>query len=170
MRPALVKVTSPDGEARETGMGNAEIGSFLTHLGLRVEAIRFITHAPPEGMARLTLSKARALGITVFEQDGTSVVTPDAKPTLDILVERAVAYMRLSTQCAGLFGLDAEKLRQDGEQVFKEGNEQFGSEAFTRVLSNELPASQDEAERIGYIQACLKALETVSYTDQRIVS
>jgi hypothetical protein len=50
-----------DGQFRETGMGNAEIGSYLTHIGLRVEAIRFITHAPPEGMARLTVSRARAL-------------------------------------------------------------------------------------------------------------
>src|SRR5262245_28111834 len=38
-----------DGQSRETGMGNAEIGFYLTHLGLRVEAIRFITNAPPEG-------------------------------------------------------------------------------------------------------------------------
>ncbi|KUL92579.1 hypothetical protein DK26_28330, partial [Bosea sp. WAO] len=32
-----------NGQAQESGMGNAEIGSFLTHLGLRIEAIRYFT-------------------------------------------------------------------------------------------------------------------------------
>ncbi len=57
-----------NGVPSETGMGNAEIGSFLTHLGLGIEAIRFMTQAPPEKVNFLTMSRAKALGIEVRKQ------------------------------------------------------------------------------------------------------
>jgi hypothetical protein len=54
------------GEYRESGVANAEIGSFLTHLGLRIEAIRFFTIAGPKDFRLLTPDKARELGTTGY--------------------------------------------------------------------------------------------------------
>ncbi|CAN7717952.1 hypothetical protein LJR009_002257 [Bosea sp. LjRoot9] len=66
-----------DGKPIETGMGNAEIGSFLTHLGLSREAIRFIASAPPEGMRWLTPEDARRLKIAFLE--GAPVTDPSGR-------------------------------------------------------------------------------------------
>lgn len=49
----------------ESGMSNAIIGSYLTHLGLGLEAIKFITQAPPDKVNILTFEKAKYLGIDV---------------------------------------------------------------------------------------------------------
>jgi membrane-bound ClpP family serine protease len=68
------------GELRESGMGNAEVGSFLTHLGLRVEAIRYFTLAGPTEFLLLSPDISRSLGIDVFEQNGSDFITPQQAP------------------------------------------------------------------------------------------
>ncbi len=65
-----------DGKPVETGMGNADIGSFLTHLGLSRDAIRFISSAAPDEIRWLSLADARRLGIAIYEQRGLQVVPP----------------------------------------------------------------------------------------------
>jgi hypothetical protein len=65
-----------DGEfKRETGLGNALIGSYLTKLGLSDRAITFITSAPPDALNFLDLNQAREQGIeALFLENGQ--VTP----------------------------------------------------------------------------------------------
>jgi hypothetical protein len=70
-----------DGSYIESGVANAEIGSFLTHLGLRIEAIRFFTIAGPDRLLMLTPERARMLGIDIFVVEGGKVITPYDAPT-----------------------------------------------------------------------------------------
>lgn len=58
--------TTENGKDVESGMVNADIGSYLTHAGLQREAIQFITGAPPEKVAILSLDIAGMLGIDVI--------------------------------------------------------------------------------------------------------
>jgi len=62
-------MTTEEGKQVETGMGNADIGSYLTHIGLEREAIQFITAAPPDKISVLSLEKAGLLGIDVLPDD-----------------------------------------------------------------------------------------------------
>ncbi|MFP3702229.1 hypothetical protein SB758_42815, partial [Burkholderia sp. SIMBA_013] len=73
-----------NGEYRESGVANAEIGSYLTHLGLRIESMRYFTIAGPNDFLLLTPEKARALGIETYKVDGANITTPSAAPTVDI--------------------------------------------------------------------------------------
>jgi hypothetical protein len=162
--------TTVNGKPRETGMGNAEIGSYLTHLGLRVEAIRFITHAPPDQIALLTLNRARALGIEVYEQDGFSVTPPSAKPTLDAYVKKATSYLSLARDCSDLFGLDGQMLRRRGEDTIKQGHAEFGGDAFGRLLVMEVDVVKEDMRQNGFIGFCLNALKRVQTADGQLVS
>jgi len=66
-----------NGKPVETGMGNAEIGAFLAHLGLSREAVRFIASAPPNNMRWMTADDASRLGINIIV--GNSMVDPSGK-------------------------------------------------------------------------------------------
>jgi hypothetical protein len=48
---------------RETGVGNALIGAYLTRIGLPYEAVAYITIAPPNSMTWLTVAEAKQYGI-----------------------------------------------------------------------------------------------------------
>ncbi len=63
--------------------GNALVGAYLTHLGLRDSAIIFITTASPVGMAWLTYDDAARYGIEVrrIEGVGGAAGNPPATPT-----------------------------------------------------------------------------------------
>lgn len=71
---------SQGGEAKESGVGNALLGRYLTTLGLPRRAIVFITEAPPEGMAWLTMADAERQGIDVspftFKGESQSLSPP----------------------------------------------------------------------------------------------
>lgn len=80
------------GDYRESGVGNAEVGSFLTHLGFRIEAIRFFTIAGPREIVLLTPDRARALGVDVFVNERGTILTPHDAPTADTYARRWVSY------------------------------------------------------------------------------
>jgi hypothetical protein len=52
-----------NGQASESGVGNALVGAYLTQLGLSQRTIIFVTSAPPEGIEWLDQNKARSAGI-----------------------------------------------------------------------------------------------------------
>jgi hypothetical protein len=54
----------------------------------------------------LTPERARALGIDVFEQNGTEVTSPYDAPTADIHADRFVSYTLLQSRCSGFFQPD----------------------------------------------------------------
>ena len=60
---------SQGGYKRESEMGNAIVGAYLTHLGLSLASVEYITAAGPNEMQWLNVSAARQLGIDVVPLD-----------------------------------------------------------------------------------------------------
>lgn len=54
-----------DGDARESGVGNALVGAYLSKLGLKEDAVVFLTSAPPDGFNELDAEWSAELGIDV---------------------------------------------------------------------------------------------------------
>ena len=66
---------SVDGSTtRETGLGNAVVGAYLTRIGLPIDAVIYITKAPPEEMTWLNPNDAKKVGIDLN-------ILADDKPT-----------------------------------------------------------------------------------------
>jgi hypothetical protein len=63
--------------ARETGIGNALIGAYLTRIGLPLEAVLYITQASPDDMTWLTAQEAKKVGIAM---NVAEMPQPDARP------------------------------------------------------------------------------------------
>jgi len=71
-------ISTTDG-ARETGMGNALVGAYLTELGLPIEAVMFSTMVGPDQMSWLTIEDARRVGIEVELLEGPPPPTPASR-------------------------------------------------------------------------------------------
>ena len=54
-----------NGVARETGLGNAIVGAYVTQLGLPLSAVIYITNSNPREMTWLSADDARKVGIDV---------------------------------------------------------------------------------------------------------
>jgi hypothetical protein len=50
---------------KETGVGNALVGAYLSQIGLPDRAVVYVTQAPPDSMTWLTISEAQQVGIDV---------------------------------------------------------------------------------------------------------
>jgi hypothetical protein len=96
-----------DGEfKRETGLGNARIGSYLTKLGLSDEAITFITSAPPEDLNFLNLYQAREHGIdALFLKDGELTPSRTAEKEIQSNQKRAAHNFYKRLYESGMNGL-----------------------------------------------------------------
>jgi len=147
------------GEYRESGVANAEIGSFLTHLGLRIEAIRFFTIAGPNDFLLLTPERARALGIEIFLLEGDNVITPYEAPTGDRYAERWVLYNILRSRCQGYFQADATVLDEGVADAFAKGNEILGGEKWIDLWLMLLDQWKAETASKGLVVVCVEAEE-----------
>lgn len=145
-----------NGEYKESGVANAEIGSYLTHLGLRIEAIRFFTIAGPNDFLLLTPGRARALGIDIFEQEGTNVTTPAQAPTVDIYADRFVSYGVLRSRCQGFFQLDKGIVEQKDMEAIKTGQQVAGNDVWINVWTPMLEEAKAELNRKGPLMVCLE--------------
>ena len=102
-----------DGETpEESGVANARIGAFLNMIGLPLDAITYITTAPPDATLPITPAIARNLGIEVYEQHGMETVTPDAAPTAHVLARQTAELGAIAGQCSELLQLDPGAVRQ----------------------------------------------------------
>lgn len=145
-----------NGEYKESGVANAEIGSYLTHLGLRIEAIRFFTIAGPNDFLLLTPERARALGIDIFEQDGTHVTTPTQGPTVDIYADRFVSYGVLRSRCEGFFQMNEKIVEQENMQAIKTGQQVAGNDIWINVWTPMLEEAKTELNTKGALMVCLE--------------
>ena len=68
------------GQASESGVGNALVGSYLTQIGLSENAVVYITQAAPSQMTWLTLSDAKQIGIEVVPWESEKVATKPSQP------------------------------------------------------------------------------------------
>lgn len=145
-----------NGEYRESGVANAEIGSFLTHLGLRIEAIRFFTIAGPNEFLLLTPERARGLGVDVFEQNGFEVTTPAQAPSADIHADRFVSYTFLLSRCTNLFHLEKADIDAGIRAAFDEGNRLVGPEKWVELWIPMLDRVKSEIGSKGALTLCLE--------------
>ncbi len=68
-----------NGQATESGVGNALVGAYLVQLGLPQRAIIFVTSAPPEGIEWLDENRGRSVGIeftSLKRRDGILEAAP----------------------------------------------------------------------------------------------
>ena len=88
------------GAAKETGVGNALLGSYLGRIGLSDDAIVFFTSPPPEGMAWLQRPVAERLGLNIQDiskvqkNQGVSIVKPRPPPNADALDEATAQFVQ----------------------------------------------------------------------------
>jgi len=118
----------------ESGVANADIGSFLTHVGLSREAIRYFTTAGPNDVLPITPAIAQRLDIDTAVTDGGQIRMPDERPTPRRLAWQSANYIGLSGDCAPLLGLDAAFLQEQGGQRLRLGHELFGGELFASLV------------------------------------
>lgn len=138
-----------DGHQIETGMGNAEIGAYVAHLGLRVEAVRFVTQAPPAGMNLLTPALARSLGIEIFENTGPTILSPQESPTADMLATSAAMLGRLLARCSSFFYLDEKKADDSLYSAVTSGHQLVGGEVFGGLLVEHIEIMRAEIAQRG---------------------
>ena len=145
-----------NGEYHESGVANAEIGSFLTHLGLRIEAIRYFTVAGPNDFLLLTPDKARALGIETYKVDGENIITPSAAPTVDIYADRFVSYSLLQSRCAPFLKPDPATLKRAHEAAFAEGNKLVGADKWIELWTPLLDRVKSGLNMKGALLLCIE--------------
>ncbi len=68
--------TQTNGTIQETGVGNAMVGAYLTHIGLSYRSVAFLTSSSPEHIQWLHSDDAQRLGIQVE-------TIPDPAPDVD---------------------------------------------------------------------------------------
>lgn len=147
--------SAENGEYRESGVANAEIGSFLTHLGLRIEAIRFFTIAGPNEFLLLTPERARALGIDVYEQNGVEVTTPDQNPVVDVYVDRFVTFVFLQSRCIVFFQPRSSVLESGSRTAFEKGNELVDGEQWVNLMTQRLDRLKQDINSKGALLNCI---------------
>jgi hypothetical protein len=145
-----------NGEYRESGVANAEIGSYLTHLGLRIEAIRYFTTAGPSDFLLLTPDRARMLGIETYKVDGGNVTTPSANLTVDIYADQFVSLSLLQSRCAPFLQPDAAVVKRAHESVFREGNKLVGAEKWVDLWTPLLDEVKAELNKKGALILCIE--------------
>ncbi|WP_235697914.1 hypothetical protein [Cereibacter sphaeroides] len=144
-----------NGEARESGMVNAEIGSFLAHLGYNKHVIRFATLAGPESTLRLTPGTARALGVDLFLQDRIDVKTPDEIPTAPTLAARFVELAYLQNFCADLIDLDVAHIESEARDAHAQGNALAGNDLWMDFFITEVEITKSRSQTMTLPELCI---------------
>lgn len=144
------------GEYKESGVANAEIGAYLAHLGLRIEAIRYFTLAGPNDFLLLSPTRARELGIEIFEIDGSGMFRPAEKPTVDIYADRFVSYALLESRCRTIIQPDIVTLKAGQDSAFKGGNALVASETWVKLWLPLLDEAKFQLSEQGPLSLCLK--------------
>ena len=140
----------------ESGEANAVIGSYLTHLGLRVEAIRFFTRSGPSEFELLTPLLARVLGIDLYLQNGTSVIPPWENPTVDRLAEEKASLMIAGSVCAELLGQPYDQVGDSSQKLDADGTSLVG-EFWQELWLREIDRYKPNGQEYTMAHACLLA-------------
>ncbi len=144
--------TKENREYEESDVADAaEIGSFLTHLGLRIEAIRFFTVAGP----LLSLERARVLGIQIYEQDGDKVIAADQRPGVDVYVDRFVAFGFLQTRCSPFFHPQSSVNDDGAKSAFEKGNEIADNDLWIKLMLQQLEVTKEKINSKGVLLHCI---------------
>lgn len=149
--------TREDETREESGAANARIGAFLNMIGLPLDAITYITTAPPNATLPITPAIARSLGIEVYEQHGMETVTPETAPTAYVLARQATELVAVSTRCAELLQLEPAAARRAAEAVLSKAHEDFGGGRMAQIISWMPSKIRSDVERDGFVKWCFEA-------------
>jgi hypothetical protein len=151
-----------NGSAYETGMGNADVGSFLTYLGLSRDAIQFITAAPPGEMRWLTREDAQRLGIAVIssglpgQTNSPAYERNHAKGDEDKAKIAKLAGLAseliVTKMCKEVFRVNDQEIQTLHSQLMEQGKP-FG-DRFAAILGDELEERVRELRRDGLERTC----------------
>lgn len=144
-------------ETQESGVANARIGAFLNMIGLPLDAITYITTAPPDATLPITPAIARNLGIEVYEQHGMETVTPATAPTAYVLARQIAELAVISTQCLELLHLSPTTVRQAMEATLRKAHEDFGGERMAEIISWMPSEIRADVEHDGFVKWCFEA-------------
>ncbi len=153
-----------DGTVSEKGSANADIGAFLAMAGVPRKVILFVTEAPPEGIRWMSLHEARALGIPVYENVGTDVVTPEMHPTMPQLARYGVFALIMGEACPRNLPFEAPRTAALRDRIYADGKAEYGD----AVMEETAGILVDEVDRVkldGQIAWCKKAYEATFGTD-----
>lgn len=156
-------VADKDGvnEARESGVGNAQIGAYLNELGLSAKAISFFTVAAPGEFKYITPSVAQVFDIDVFVQDEAGLQTPAERPTPRRIANTASRLLSTSVWCAPILDLPSKPIETQGGDVLREGHEIFGGEIFAPLIVEYTDRRKAEVERMGKPAWCIEAVDAL---------
>jgi len=149
---------STDGsvETSESGMANAQIGAFLSEIGLSGDAIRYFTFAgPSEELLDITPEIAQALSIDVYIQKPASVISPSERPTPRRITRQVSEYSALAGNCTKLFSVDGTIWKEQARAVLYRGHQIFGGEIFTPLLGEYVAVTKSDIEQQGFVRWCL---------------
>lgn len=141
----------------ESGVANADIGSFLTYAGLSREAIRYFTTAEPDEILPVTPEIAQRLGIDTAVIRSDQVVPVSERPTPHRLVIQTTNYIALGESCAEFYGLDKDWLTEKGQERLSLGHELFGGGVFAELVPMAVTKQKDDMARIGVRAWCEEA-------------
>jgi hypothetical protein len=154
-----------NGSAYETGMGNADVGSFLTYLGLSRDAIQFITAAPPGEMRWLTREDAQRLGIAVIPSILPVPDSPEERPVYEkrpakgdedkaeiAKLASSASELIVTLMCKDVFRVNDQEIKTLHSQLMEQGKP-FGDRFFA-ILSDELEERVREIRRDGLERVC----------------
>lgn len=141
--------------AQVSGTGNAEVGSYLTHLGLGREAIRFATTAGPAEFLKLTPEIAQAFGIEIVLSDGDRFIDPNDRPSGEALARQFVLITAWSSRCEGWLAPISSAMIEHRNSTFEIGNELLGGDLWIEFQFRALEEYKDLFEAQGELPTCL---------------
>jgi hypothetical protein len=161
--------TLESGTAKETGIGNAVLGSYLNQLGLSQRAIEYATIASPTSMTWLTKQDGEALGIeysvvAAREQDTAESIEFETATQMDATVEvvdipRPDTVVRVTPDIGGLtefFETESKPWNSDF----------FGSHSGLDILGCDLGEVQQDASIDECAAKCKVTPECKAFTYQ----
>lgn len=160
---AYSMVADRDGveEARESGVGNAQIGAYLNELGLSAKAISFFTVAAPDEFKYITPSVAQVFDIDVYVQDEVGFQTPAERPTPRRIADTASRLLSASVWCAPILDLPSKPIETQGSAVLREGHDIFGGEIFAPLIVEYTDRRKAEVHRLGKPAWCIEAVDAL---------
>ncbi|MRX48854.1 hypothetical protein GI374_00055 [Paracoccus sp. S-4012] len=143
--------------ATESGVANADIGSFLTHVGLSREAILYFTAAGPDELLPITPEIAQRLDIDTMVFDGDDIHRPEDRPTPRRIMRQVTEYLGIGAQCSEIFGVDSEWLNEQGGNRLTLGHDLFGPEIFVDLVVEFTAVQKNRISTVGLRPWCTEA-------------
>lgn len=141
----------------ESGVANADIGAFLTTVGLTRDAVRYFTSASPNSFLPITPDIARSLDINVHIQDGFQTSRPSERPTPRAIAFDTATLTAIAGNCAELFDLDYDVVVAEARLVLSIGHEEFGGEIFAPLIPEMVAAVKNDLASRSFIEWCIEA-------------